>query len=192
MYFENKKLINIFFAVSYIILFISTIIGGGYLIMTNGGSSEISQYIENYTLSIKQGMNLWGIVKSSCISYLIITMLIFISSFFKIGPAVSLFLIARKGFVDGFTLTAMASTYGLKCFHLYVPYLPQALLVIPILSFFSSVSAALSIVRKETERKSKIIYIIFSMIIITIFCICSFFEGLLTTTFVKWLAFKVT
>lgn len=192
MYLENKKFIDIFFAVAYVVLFISTVIGGIYLITTYNPSQDIVSYIDNYTNSIKKGMNLWGIAKSSSVSYTVLLVIIFLTSFFRIGPVISLLMIARKGFIDGFTLSAMFMIRGMKGIHLYIPYLPQALIVLPFISLFTAISATMSANRKEMDRKSKIIYIIFFIIIITIFCISSFFEGLLTTTFAKWLAFKVT
>lgn len=192
MLFEHKRSINLFFFLSFSVLFLSTLVGSLYLIKAFGTAEDIKQYMENYTNSIRSGMNLWGIVKSSMLSYGIMTVIIFISSYFHVGYIFSLLVCARKGFVDGFTLSAIITSFGIKGLHLYVPYIPQALIIIPVMSLFIAISAVFSLNRKLIDKKSKIIYIIFSLIIFTIFCICCIFEGLLTTTFAKWLSLKVT
>ncbi len=192
MFFEYKKSIRLFYIISFSVLFLSTIIGSLCLTRLYGSTEDIRLFIENYTNSIKDGMDMWGIVKSSVLSYSILAVIVFISSYFHIGYLVSLFMCARKGFVDGFTLSAMFSIYRFKGMHLYVPYIPQVFITIPLICFFIAISSVFSINRKDMDKKSKIIYIIFSTTVFTIFCICSIFEGFLTTTFAKWLSIKVT
>ncbi len=192
MFYEHRKSINLFFFLSFVVLFISTAIGSLYLVKVFGTAEDIKEYMVNYTNSIKSGMNLWGIVKSSMLSYGVMTVVIFISSYFHIGYIFSLLVCARKGFVDGFTLSAIITSFGLRGLHLYVPYIPQSLIIIPVMSLYIAVSAIFSQNRKLMDKKTKIIYIIFSLVIFTIFCICCFFEGLLTTTFAKWLSSRVT
>lgn len=190
MFFENKKLIEIFFAVSCFALLISVLLGSFYSIKTV--DKGVVSYIESYSDSIKNGMNMWGITKSSIVSYSLMVVIIFLSSFFSSGPIVSLVVLFRKGFIDGFTISAMMSYAGIKGFHLYIPYIPQVLVEIPFFVIFVSLSAVMSLKRKFIDKKTKIIYIIFFACVITIFCICSFLEGLLTTTFANWLSNKVT
>ncbi len=192
MFFEHKRSINLFFVLSFSVLLISTIAGSIYFIKVIGTTDDIKLYMSNYANSIKNGMNFWGIVKSSVLSYGIMTCVIFISSYFQIGYVFSLLMYARKGFVDGFTVSAITASYSFRGLHLYVPYIPQALMFIPLTCFYIAVSAVFSKNRKLIDKKTKIIYIIFSIIVFAIFCICCIFEGLLTTTFAKWLSVKVT
>ncbi len=190
--FEYKRSINLFFVLSFFVLFISTIAGSIYLIKVYGSTQDIKLYMENYTNSIKSGMDLWGIVKSSLLSNAVLLIIIFLSSYFHLGYVLSALICVRKGFVDGFTISAINIVYGINGFHLCIPYIPQALIVIPLICFFMAVSAVFSKKRKLMDKKAKIIYIIFSIVVFTIFCISCVFEGLLTTTFAKWLSLKVT
>ena len=190
MFFENKKLIEIFFIITYFVLFVSVMLGSFY--MTKTVDKDVISYIESYSDSIKNGMNMWGIAKSSIVSYSVMGIIVFLSSFFRLGPIVSLAMFIRKGFIDGFTLSGIMIYAGVKGFHLYIPYIPQVLIGIPLSVIFISISAVMSLKRRFTDKKLKLIYKIFFACVITIFCICSFLEGLLTTTFANWLSNKVT
>lgn len=192
MYFLDKKRIDLFYMISFIVLFVSTVIGSLYLLFTYNLSKEVGEHIANYSKSIRNGMDLWGITKSSLTSYTIILTIIFISSFFRFGAFLSMFVLAKQAFTNAFTISAIIYSSGIGAFALCIPYLPQTLIIIPVLCLFSAISAVFSLSRKEIEKKAKVIYIIFFIILITIFGMSSFFEGLLTTTFAKWLIFKVT
>lgn len=189
---EYKRSINLFYGLFLVVLFISTIAGSIYQLIVYGSAQDIKLYMESYTNSIKSGMDLWGITKSSLLSNTIFLIIVFISSYFNLGYVLSIIICLRKGFIDGFTISAINTVYGLKGVHLLIPYIPQALILIPIICLFMSVSGVFSKNRKYMDKKLKIIYIIFSIIIFTIFSVSCVLEGLLTTTFAKWLSMKVT
>lgn len=189
---EYKRSITLFCGLFFAVLFISTIAGSIYLIKVYGSAQDIKSYMESYTNSIKSGMDLWGITKSSLLSNAIFLIIVFISSYFNLGYVLSIIICMRKGFIDGFTISAINTVYGLKGAHLLIPYIPQALILIPLTCLFMSVSGVFSKNRKYMDKKSKIIYIIFSVAVFTIFSVSCVLEGLLTTTFAKWLSIKVT
>ncbi len=192
MFQENRKKIGLFYIIAFAAIGIGTIAGALYYSFYFRQTSDVKSHLGGYVNSLKSGMDFYNIIKSSVKSYGIMSVIIIITSFLKFGPAISLAVLIRKGFVNAFTTAAMLDVYGNRGILLLFSTLPQILILVPALALFTSVSILRSGKRGEFEKRDKIIYIIFSMIIFTIFCICAIFEGLLTTTFMKWVAFKVT
>lgn len=110
----------------------------------------------------------------------------------KYGYIISLFSVAKRGFVSSFATSAMIDVYGFKGIFLSLANIPQSLIIIPFAALLVSVSFIYSKNREKFDKKEKIIYIIFSLVIFTVFCVSALCEGFLTTTFMKWLANKVT
>jgi hypothetical protein len=189
---ENKKLISNWYALSFCIITIGVIAGSVYYTYKFTSSAEIKNYIYGYTNSLRNGMDLLPIIKSSFKSYMIVFVAIAISMFFKRGYLLSFFLICRVGFINSFTISSMIDVYGGTGLLLTLSSITQILVIIPLLALYSSVACLFSKRRKELEKREKIIYIIFFVAIFTIFSGCSVLEGIITTTFMKWLAFKVT
>ena len=86
----------------------------------------------------------------------------------------------------------MVDVYGGYGLLLALSSIIQILVIIPLLALYTAVAYFFSKKRKELGKREKIIYIIFFIAIFTIFSGCSALEGIITTTFMKWLAFKVT
>ena len=189
---ENKKLISIWYTLSFCIITIGVIAGAVYYTYKFTSSAEIKNYIDGYTNSLRNGMDLLPIIKSSFKSYMIIFLGIAISMFFKHGYLLSFFLICRAGFINSFTISSMVDVYGGTGLLLALSSIIQILVIIPLLALYTAVAYFFSKKRKELGKREKIIYIIFFIAIFTIFSGCSALEGIITTTFMKWLAFKVT
>ena len=189
---ENKKMILIWYTVSFCIITVGVITGALYYTYKFSSSAEIKNYLDGYTNSLRNGMDLIPVIKSSLKTYIIIFFGIVISMFFKHGYLLSFFLICRTGFINSFTIASMVDVYGGYGLLLALSSIIQILVIIPLLALYTSVACFFSKNRKELEKREKIIYIIFFIAIFTIFCGCSALEGIITTTFMKWLAFKVT
>lgn len=192
MFGNNRKVIGILYILAFTAILAGVVLGTSYYIYKFIKSAEVKNYLDGYTDSLRNGMNLSAIIKSSVKSYSLIFFCIVIASFFKIGPFFVGAVLVRKGFISAFTTAAMIDVYGFWGVILSGATFVHIIVFIPILALLASVSVLYSKNRKSLDKSDKIIYIIFLIVIFTIFCGCAFFEGFLTTTFMKWLAFKVT
>lgn len=192
MFSEHKKIITILYIAAMTFIATGIVIGAVYYVYNFLKTAEIKNYLDGYTNSLRNGMNFNALIKSSLKSNLILFSGIVIASFFKFGPFISGFFLIRKGFVSAFTTAAMIDVYGLGGLALAGGSLFQIIILIPVLAVFAAVSVFHSKNRRLFEKRDKIIYIIFLFIVFTIFCSCALLEGILTTTFMKWLAFRVT
>ena len=192
MFGNNRKIISVLYILAFATIMAGVILGTSYYVYKFIKSAEVKNYLDGYIDSLRNGMNLSALIKSSVKSYLLIFFGIVISSFFKIGPFFVGAVLIRKGFISAFTTAAMIDVYGFWGLILYGAAIVHIIVFIPILALLSALSVFYSRNRKDLGKSDKIIYIIFLTIIFTIFCGCAFCEGFLTTTFMKWLAFKVT
>ena len=192
MFLNNKRTINKWYIVSFSMIFLGVLVGALYYTYKFSNTADVKNYLDGYVNSLRNGMSLRSVIYSSIKSYSIMLILIFLSSFSKCGPILAFFLLIRKGFVNAFTTSALINVYGLGGIALSLSCIVQIMVLIPLMAVFSAVTAFTSQNKGEFEKRDKIIYIIFSMAIFTIFCGCALLEGILNTTFMKWVAFKVT
>ena len=192
MFKGNKKIISKWYIVSFGVIFLGVIMGALYYTYSFFNASEVKNYLDGYLNTLRQGMNFQSVIKTSIKSYLIIFILITISGFFKWGKFLSFFILIRKGFISAFTTSALINTYGIGGVALSLSYILQITILIPILAVFTSMAIFTSENKAKLEKRDKIIYIIFCVVVFTIFCGCAVFEGILSTTFMKWVAYKVT
>ena len=192
MFLQNKKIIVRWYITALIFIFIGVIVGSLYYTYNFLKSADIKNYLDGYTNSLRNGMDFTNIIKKSLKNNAIMFVIVAVASFFKHGFLISAFFLVRKGFISAFTTSAMIDVYGFKGLTLAIGSVSETLVFIPLLCFFSAISAFVSKNRHTFEKRDKIIYIIFLMVVFTIFCGCALLEGITTTTFMKWLAFKVT
>lgn len=192
MFLNNKRTINKWYIISFSMIFLGVLVGALYYTYKFSNTADVKNYLDGYVNSLRNGMSLRSVIYSSIKSYSIMLILIFLSSFSKCGPMLAFFLLIRKGFVNAFTTSALINVYGLGGIALSLSCIVQIMVLIPLMAIFSAVTAFTSQNKGKFEKRDKIIYIIFSMAIITIFCGCALLEGILNTTFMKWVAFKVT
>lgn len=192
MFGNNRKTIGVLYIIAFTVIMAGVILGTSYYGYKFIKSADVKNYLDNYIDSLRNGMNLSALIKSSIKSYSLIFICIVIASFFKIGPFFIGAVLLRKGFISAFTTAAMIDVYGFKGVILSGATIVNIIVFIPILALLSALSVFYSKNRKDMEKSDKIIYIIFLTVTFTIFCGCAFCEGFLTTTFMKWIAFKVT
>ena len=192
MFLNNKRTINKWYIISFSMIFLGVLVGALYYTYKFTNTADVKNYLDGYVNSLRNGMSLRSVIYSSIKSYSIMLILIFLSSFSKCGPMLAFCLLIRKGFVNAFTTSALINVYGLGGIALSLSCIVQIMVLIPLMAIFSAVTAFTSQNKGKFEKRDKIIYIIFSMAIFTIFCGCALLEGILNTTFMKWVAFKVT
>ncbi len=189
---ENKKLIEMFYVMSFAIFAVGSAVGALYFKYNFEGNDSVSAYMKQYALSLRSGMDFKMLVNTSIKNYLALFAIITFSSFFKFGPLFSCLALLRKSFVSAFTASAIFDVYSWNAVFLLSALLPQILIIFPLAALLNSVCITYLTKHTLLERKDKTIYIIFLIIIITIFCASAVCEGFLTTTFMKWGANKVT
>lgn len=192
MYFANRNKFILLYYISFTAVAAGVVIGTLYYIFNFWGNEESALQINSYINSLKSGMDIKAIIKSSIKTYAVLFLIIYISSYFKLGYIASFFWLGRKGFINAFTISAMLDAFGINGLILSLSNIPQAVILLPVSALFSSSSYLYSKNKSEFDKKEKFIYIIFSIIVFTIFCICALTEGVITTTFMKWVAYKVT
>lgn len=189
---ETKKTVGAWYAIAFAIIGIGAVCGTVYYICNFFGSGDVKNYLDAYTNSLRNGMDCKTVINTALKSYSVLFFALVISAFFKFGFFVSIFLLLRKGFVTAFSVAAMVDVYGVSGLALSGASSFGAVLFLPGVALLAAVSVFFMKNRKKFDKRDKFIYIIFLTVIFTIFCGCAFLEGGLTTTFMKWLAFKIT
>lgn len=192
MLIENKKQLNLIYCIALSFIALGAILGTVYYVFSFWGETTVLRQIESYILSLKSGLDMKSVVISSIKTYSLLFATVFICSYIKLGYLLSFFTIARRGFVNAFAATAMINVCGWRGALVYLSNLPQAVLLLPVSALFVSVAYIYHKNKANYDKREKIIYIIFSIIIYTVFCASALCEGLITTTFMKWLVNKVT
>ncbi len=189
---EKNRYIRRFYIAAFIVFALGTALGSLYYVNSFGKSDDIINYLNNFTASIKNGADSKSIVISS-IKGNAITYAVFAAAIaFKAGIAVIAAETIRRAFTIGFTVSAFVGSYGIKGALFGAAQLPQRLLMLPALLIFAAVCGACSLRKTDFGKRNKIFLIIFFVIIAAIFCAESFFEGYLTTIFMKFTANMVT
>ena len=123
--------------------------------------------------------------------YLKIFGIIFVCAFFKPGAVVKSCVVARQGFVSGYTLASFFKVFSARGILAMLCQLPELVLFATVLLIFSSTSTKMSFFSSENKKNFLLFFIIFSCFCGSIFCALGFFKGYLTTTFMKWASVKI-
>lgn len=171
------------------LLIIGILIGSIYLVKLNVEMmNSIKNYITNFFGSIAENKNSFLILKNSLKSNLILTAIIFVMGFFRFGFLAVGLVVVRQGFVMGFTTATFLKLYGGRGMLVMLSTIPTIVITVPALLIFSTVSVSFAMNREKKSKKIIFSYIFFLILTIAIFCVASFFEGYLTTTFMKILS----
>ena len=189
---EEKKN-NPIYVFALILLAIGVISGSVYLVRVGVDSGEgIKTYINNFFSSFAENRNNIEVFKNALTANLISVGVIFLMGFFRFGFLVTGAILVRKGFIMGFTAASFFKYYGIKGMLVMLSTMPTMLITLPALLFFSAVSVRFSLIKEKNKKNLIFSYIFFLILAISIFCVASFSEGYLTTTFMTWLSPKIS
>ncbi len=189
---EEKKN-NPIYVFALILLAIGVISGSVYLVRVGATSGAgIKTYINSFFSSFAENRNNIEVFKNSLTANLISTGIIFLMGFFRFGFLVTGAILVRKGFIMGFTAASFFKYYGLRGMLVMLSTMPTMLITLPALLFFSAVSVRFSLIKEKNKKNLIFSYIFFLILAISIFCVASFSEGYLTTTFMTWLSPKIS
>lgn len=184
---------NPLYAFALILLAIGVTVGSIYLVRVGADSGEgIKTYINNFFSSFAENRNNIEVFKNSLTANLVCIGIIFLMGFFRFGFLITGAILVRKGFVMGFTAASFFKYYGIKGMLVMLSNMPTMLITLPALLFFSAASVRFSLIREKNQKNLIFSYIFFLILAISIFCVASFSEGFLTTTFMTWLSPKIS
>lgn len=186
-FFEDFRFLYIMSGIFVLAIMLGSVFCG---LMSIDKNIEIKDYLTaflNNTASINRYNTALSAVKELFVMFLII----FISAFFKAGTILNTLVLLKKGFVLGFTFSSFFKAFGIGGILGVLAMLPELLVLVPALLFFSSNSTKMAVLSAETRKKFLFFFIIFSLFFGTIFCASGFLNGYLTTTFMKWASVKI-
>ena len=167
-------------------LFSGAFAGALYMALSSA-DGELYSYLMRFFQSLSEGIDKFSIFKNSLRDNLGVFLFVLICGMFRFGIVGSAAACAAKGFAGGFTAAAFVRYYGAKGMLVSLASFPASLIYMPTFIAFCTFSACFSVTPHKKEKSNLGAYLLFSLICFTIFCVASFFDGYVTTTFVKLL-----
>ncbi len=174
------------FIVIMLALIAGVSVGALYSARAGADTDQIlNGYLNGFFQALPEQNNKSQIFKNALLDNLRLFLFIFFSGFFRFGPVLAVGGVAAKGFVSGFTTAALVKYYGARGLFVNLCSLPATFLFLPVLIFYSIFAASFSGEREKREGHKWPGYLVISFLCLTIFCICAFADGYLTTIFMK-------
>lgn len=177
---KSSRLYYVFFA----LLGIGAVAGSLFYVNHIIGEGDIKQYMDSCIAWAGEGADLKALAASAVKRNMHMMLIMLIGSLFKPGIILIGAQIIRRGFVMGFTSCAVLKAYGFKSLYAITAMIPQNILSVPALILLAAVLSCSAAARgEERDKKFYAFYIIFLILIFSIFCAAALAEGYLTTTF---------
>ena len=176
---------------SWFIILILVLIAGisvGALYSARAGTDTdqvLNGYLNGFFQTLPEQNNKFQIFKNALWDNLKLFVLFFLGGCFRLGPVLVVGGVAAKGFVSGFTTAALVKYYGARGLFVNLCSLPATLLFLPAMIFLGIFAASFAGEREKQEDHKWPGYFVVSFLCLTIFCICAFADGYLTTIFMK-------
>lgn len=168
------------------ILFLGVIAGTFYMALSKA-DGELYAYLMRFFEGLSNEIDKFAIFKNSLFDNIGMCVLIMIFGFFKPGIVGTMLVCAARGFAGGFTAAAFVRYYGMKGLFVSLASFPTSLIYFPTLVAFCAFSSCFSVNNRRKEKDKIAFYVLFSLIFFAVFCVASFFDGYVTTTFMKLL-----
>lgn len=165
--------------------FICGIIIGAFHMAFSAENTELYSYLNNFLNSITNTTDKFAIFKSSFSDNLKLLLIITLCGFFKFGFLGNIFCCSAKGFTIGFTTSSFLRYYGIRGLLIPLSSFLSTIIFLPVFIIFCAYSSYFSLKCKKNEKKITAFFLIFSLICFSIFCVVSFSDAYLTTTFMK-------
>ena len=168
-----------------LILFTAAIICGGVGVgMLAGEDLEtLTNYMQGFFDSVPKVSA--GLALSSMKKYVLLWTIVFVSGFIMPGFILNAYTVAERGYVIGYTIGGFVRVYGAKGIFACCSLLPELLFYIPVFILFSSISLKMSFFKKDNKKIFLRKYVLTSFIFLSVFCVISFLQTFLTTTFMS-------
>ena len=192
MYENNCRIITRFYIILLVAAGIGSAFGALYYVNQYGGSETIKDYLDNLLGNVKNSSENMSIAAKAFRGFVIAATIMCVCAAVKPGIIAISFIVARQGFIYGFTNGAVIDGYGINGVLITLSRFPVFVLTTISLSALGAINCAVASKRLEPQKKFKIFYLIFLMTIIAIFCAASVAEGFISTTFMKLVPLSVT
>ena len=182
---EDRRYINKFYLLAYILFGLGVVVGGIYYAKHCFGAEYIKNYLDSFSAAAAAGSDKGSVALRAIKSNSVMFCVLLCGVVFKPGLILIPAVILRQGFVSGFTAAAFIAGYGGTGILMSVSLLPGILLLVPSAMLFSAVNASVALKKTPREKNFLILYIFFAFVIFTIFCAAGFLEGYLSTIFME-------
>ena len=164
--------------------------GGAFYCAAVGQSdyTYISSYFSDY---FANSINYDAVLKKALINNTVLGIILFSCAFFKFGILFILSAIFKEGFVKGFCCACLCRCMGLSGACLSAASELHMLILIPFMIISADKSMKMSRNISPNSKNSKIFFVFFQILVITIFCACAFMECYVNTTFMVFLHGKL-
>ncbi len=169
------------------VLFLTGFIIGAFYLALSEEDKELYLYLSGFFEGQGGVDNQMSVFKASLLDNLKLSLILLISGFFRIGAVTPLGCAAVKGFVNGFSVSAFVRYYGIKGLFVPLSSIISSIIYIPVLIVFCARAFVFSIENEKKDKTKSGKYLIFSLACFSIFCVVSFFDGYVTTKFIKLL-----
>ncbi len=142
-------------------------------------------YLLNFFGKIKDELPYLDTFKSSIFKNIRLFLILFVSSYFRLGSVSIIATVGIRGFVVGFSSGIFVKYYSIKGLLLSLSSLFSSLLFLPCFLFFASASFIMCSDRKMSDNIQKRRYVLLAICTLTIFCASSLIDSYITTTFMK-------
>lgn len=146
---------------------------------------SLYSYLLNFFGKIKDELPYLDTFKSSIFKNIRLFLILFISSYFRLGSVSIITTVGIRGFVAGFSSGIFVKYYSIKGLLLSLSSLFSSLLFLPCFLFFASASFIMCSDRKMSDNIQKRRYVLLAICTLTIFCASSLIDSYVTTTFMK-------
>lgn len=167
----------------YLFVFFLGIIAGAVYMSFSDGENEMLDYLSRCFESFSDTNNKFKIFKNSLFDNIKLLIVIFACSFFKFGWVGTYLCCLFKGFSNGFTTAAFVKYYGIRGLLVPVSSIFSTIVFLPAFIALCLYSAAFFNYKKDKSMLGKFLF--FQLLCLAVFCAVSFFDGYVTTTFIK-------
>ena len=183
--FDDVKLFKRCIIIMFALFVFGVVVGSIYLCAIPNDDRGVFYYLESYLECINSGGLKKEIFTNSIINYIKIFIIVTVCSFIKFGLIPISAVSVVNGFCTGFTVSSFFMFYKLNGIRAVLAMLPALIIYICCLVFFCARAVLFNYTKKNTTKRKIFSYLILSICYLTIFCITAFFDGFITTTFMK-------
>ncbi len=149
----------------------------------SSASEEVAGYLGSFFGEVPRGGG--ELFISSAKKLLALWVLITVSGCFLPGFFLNMYIMAQRGFAIGYTSGCFFGVYGIKGIMACISLVPEMLVFLPALIYFSSISLKMSFSAYDNKKVFLRKFILISLIFLTVFCVVCVFQTFVTTIFMR-------
>lgn len=193
IYDELIRKLGRLYKIFFLVMALGTVLGAVFYVNRYSLQGDIKQYMNGCIEGVRNSGDFRAVAIETIKSNAKMFCIMLIASGFRPGIIIIAAQVIRRGFIMGFTSCALFEAYGASSFYALISIFPQSILAVPALVLLAAALSMTALNKGERrEKKIYLFYIIFLVLIFTIFCITAFAEGYLSTIFMGKMIDSVT